>query len=522
VSDAPELVGPDLAAGIPVSDLAEGRPLAGHAGGEAVLLVRRGEAVFAVGATCSHYGGPLAEGLVVGDTIRCPWHHAVFELGSGRALRPPALNPIGCWTVVREGDRVRVAEKRPVATAAPHPDGASHPAGAPPALAGAPESVVIVGAGAAGLAAALAVRDAGYAGPVALVGAEDTPPIDRPNLSKDYLAGSAPEEWMPLRPPGFYAERGIDLATGVAAVELDVRARRVTLADGRVLPFGALLLATGATPVRLPLPGGSLPHVHTLRTLADSRAIVAGAGAAQHAVVMGAGFIGLEVAASLVARGLQVHVVAPDARPLERALGPQVGDFLRSLHESRGVVFHLGQRAAAIEAGAVILGGGQALPAELVVIGAGVRPDTLLADRAGLATDRGIVVDAFLETSAPGVYAAGDVARYPDPHSGQRVRIEHWVVAERQGRAAGRNLLGLSEPFEDVPFFWSQHYDVTLACVGHAERWDDIEVDGSLEARDCTLTYRAGGRTLAVVTLFRDGASLAAEAAMERALAERV
>jgi NADPH-dependent 2,4-dienoyl-CoA reductase/sulfur reductase-like enzyme len=304
---------------------------------------------------------------------------------------------------------------------------------------------------------------------------------------------------MSLRPPEAYAERGIELVTGVAAVELDVRARRLTLADGRELGFGALLLATGAAPVRLPLPGATLPHVHTLRTLADSRAIAAVAVAGARAVVLGSSFLGLEVAASLRARGALVHVVGLDARPLERALGPEVGDFVRALHEAHGVVFHLGQTVMAV----------------------GVRPNTLLAERGGLAVDRGVVVDAFLETSAPGVYAAGDVARYPDPHSGQRVRIEHWVVAERQGRAAGRNLVGLSEPFESVPFFWSQHYDVTLNCVGHAARWDAVETDGSLEARDCALTYKAGERTLAVVTVGRDAASLAAEAEMESALAER-
>ena len=495
---APE--GPDFAAGVALSAIPDGGFLSGRVGDEPVLLFRRGGDVMAIGATCTHYGGPLAEGLVVGDTVRCPWHHACFSLRTGEDLRPPALTPVASWEVVRDGERVQVGEKK----AAP---------GAKPSPSAPPDSVVIVGAGASGLVAALTLRREGYAGAVTLIGAE--PPVDRPNLSKDYLAGKAPEEWIPLRPPEFYVEQKIELATGVAAAELDVAGRRAVLADGRSIPYGALLLATGAEPVRLDVPGSSLPHLHYLRTLADSRAVIAGTSGARRAVVVGSSFIGLEAAASLRERGLEVHVVSRDARPLEKILGPEVGDLVRAIHEEHGVVFHFSESTASIDAKSVTLTGGASIPADIVVIGIGVRPRTELAERAGLRVDRGILLDAFLEASVPGVYAAGDAARYPDPRTGAPIRIEHWVVAERQGQTAARNIIGRREPFRAVPFFWSQHYDAVLNYVGHAERWDATDLDGSLASREFRLTYKADGVARAVLTMSRDKDSLAAEAAME-------
>jgi 3-phenylpropionate/trans-cinnamate dioxygenase ferredoxin reductase subunit len=496
--------GRDLAQGLPLADLADGAMVSGHVDGEAVLLVRQGGELFAIGAHCTHYGGPLAEGLLVGDTVRCPWHHACFSLRTGQPVRPPALNDLKCWRVEQRDGQAFVREQQPEAK--------------PPALAaaGLPESVVIVGGGAAGNAAAETLRREGYQGPITLFSADHSMPYDRPNLSKDYLAGTAPADWIPLRSEDFYADHDIDVRLGHRVVGIDPAQKTVTFADGGRASYGALLLATGAEPVRLPVPGAEMPHVHVLRTLADSDTLIAHAGSARRCVVVGASFIGLEVAASLRNRGLEVHVVAPEARPMERVLGPALGDMVKAIHDSHGVVFHLGAGVESISAGHVRLSTGEDLQADLVVVGIGVRPETTLAQEAGLAVDRGVTVDAFLQTSGPGIYAAGDIARWPDPITGDRIRVEHWVVAERQGVVAARNILGRRERFAEAPFFWSQHYDVVINYVGHAEQWDRVEIDGDPAAHDCAVTYWRGGRKLAVATVGRDLENLRAEVALEQ------
>jgi NADPH-dependent 2,4-dienoyl-CoA reductase/sulfur reductase-like enzyme/nitrite reductase/ring-hydroxylating ferredoxin subunit len=498
---------PDLTQGVPADQLSDGGMLAGHVGEEPVLLVRCGDDFYAVGATCSHYGGPLAEGLVVGDTVRCPWHHACFSVKTGEAVQAPAFNPLPCWKVDRRGDKVFVLDKK--APARPH-----RTAGV--ARTELPARIVIVGGGAAGFAAAEKLRREQYEGSLVIVSGEEAPPVDRPNLSKDYLAGKAPEDWIPLRPDSFYSENGIELRLGVQATGVDVRAREVVLEGGTRLAYDRLLLATGAEPVRLSIPGAELPHVRVLRSLADSRAIIERAAAARRTVVLGASFIGLEVAAALRERNVDVHVVAPSPRPMEHILGPQMGDFVRALHEQHGVVFHLGETPTKIDKKQVALSGGGTLDADLVVAGIGVRPRTALAESAGLALDRGIVVDEYLETSAPGIFAAGDIARWPDPHTGGKIRVEHWVVAGRQGQAAALNMLGCRQKFSAVPFFWSQHYDVPINYVGHAESWDRLTVDGDIAARDCLLRYERNGRALAVASIYRDVENLQAELAMER------
>ena len=497
--------GPDLALGIPIDAIAAGTMLAGHVGDDAVLIARQGDEFFAIGATCTHYNGPLAEGLLVDDTVRCPWHHACYSLRTGEALHAPALAPVACWTTDRRDGKVfvRAKEDRP----------------AKPRVAtnrNRPQRIVIVGGGAAGFAAAEMLRRQRYEGGIVMLSDDKAAPVDRPNLSKDYLAGTAPKEWVPLRDDSFYADQRIDLRLACEVASIDRARREVATAGGDRVAYDRLLLATGAAPVRLPLPGMDLPHVHTLRTLADSRAIIAQSANARAAVVMGASFIGLEVAASLRARGIEVHVVAPDKRPMERVLGPQIGDFVRALHEEHGVIFHLQDTASAITRDAVTLASGPTLHADLVVVGIGVRPRLDLAQHAGLAIDRGVSVDEYLQTSDADVFAAGDIARWPDRHSGAAIRVEHWVVAERQGQVAALNMLGARQRFDAVPFFWGQHYDVPINYVGHAERFDAVEIDGDIGSRDCVVRYMSGGRALAVASIYRDRESLLAELAMER------
>jgi NADPH-dependent 2,4-dienoyl-CoA reductase/sulfur reductase-like enzyme/nitrite reductase/ring-hydroxylating ferredoxin subunit len=499
--------GPDLTRGVSLSEFKDSK-LLGHVGEEDVLLVRSGTDVFAIEPSCSHYHGPLAEGLVVGDTIRCPWHHACFSLRSGEATRPPAVNALAVWDVTRDRDKIIVQRKRE----APKPSMAHRSAPAP-------EKFVIVGGGAAGFAAAETLRREGFAGAITMLSSDGAMPVDRPNLSKDYLAGNAPEDWLPLRGEDFYQDAGIDLRLNTNVSVIDPKTRSVTLGNGDKLPFDRLLLATGAEPVKLQIPGADQPHVHTLRSVADSRAIIKAAGSAKRALVIGASFIGLEVAASLRARKLEVHVVAPEERPMQKVLGPDMGDFVRALHEENGVNFHLKDTVEKLDGTRATLKSGAVIEADLVVVGIGVKPRLALAEQAGLAIDRGVSVSEYLETSASGIFAAGDIARWPDPHSGQTIRVEHWVVAERQGQTAARNMMGRRERFDAVPFFWSQHYDVPINYVGHAESFDDIAIDGSIRDRDCLLRYRKDGRVLAVASIYRDLDNLKAELEMERSRA---
>ena len=343
--------------------------------------------------------------------------------------------------------------------------------------------------------------------------------VDRPNLSKDFLAGNAPPDWMPLRNDDWYVERRIELLLNSRVTAIDTARREVRLEGGGARTFDALLLATGADPVHLDIPGAAPGQVQTLRSFADGRSIARKAGSARSALVIGSSFIGLEVAASLRGRGIDVHVVAPEAIPMRRVLGDELGRVIHDLHVARGVRFHLGTTVARLDGSRATLSDGTSIDADLIVAGVGVRPTIALAEQAGLAIDRGVSVDAFLQTSAPGIFAAGDIARWPDPHSDAGIRVEHWAVAQRQGQVAALNMLGRRQPFAATPFFWSQHYDVTLQYDAHAEQWDSLSIDGSPSAHDCTVRYIRNGRTLAVATIARDLESLRAERDLERDMA---
>jgi nitrite reductase/ring-hydroxylating ferredoxin subunit/thioredoxin reductase len=383
--------GPDLTQGVATSEVAEGAFLVGRGGGTAVLVARVDGKLSAISATCRHYHGPLGDGVLVGDTVRCPWHHARFCL-TGEAIGAPAIDPVDCWRVEERDDLVFVREKGhvPATKRAPAKGAAT------------PRRIVVVGSGGGGFAATEILRREGYDGAVTIVSAEADPPYDRPNCSKDYLAGKAPLEWMALRDAGFYERTGIDLRAGAEVGALDLQASSVVLKDGVGLPFEALILATGAEPIRPPIPGFDQANVHVLRSLTDCEAIIRDATPGRQVAIVGASFLGLEVAAALVGRGLEVHVIAPEATPLAKVLGEELGRFIRSVHEGKGVKFHLGRSVTGFAGGRVALDDGSGVPADFVVAGVGVRPRIGLAQDAGLAVDHGIVVDATPADQRPG------------------------------------------------------------------------------------------------------------------------
>ncbi|HVX41834.1 MAG TPA: FAD-dependent oxidoreductase [Gemmatimonadaceae bacterium] len=496
----------DVAEGIPSAELPDGSMLEGALDGERVLLARAGGVPYAIGAQCSHYGASLANGLLVDDTVRCPLHHACFSLRTGDALCGPAFTPVASYEVTESDGVVRVGARRAATTRRPGSVGAQHRVG----------TIAILGAGAAGAAAADMLRRRGYDGRVVMLSAEHELPYDRPNLSKDFLAGTAPEDWLPLRPREYYDDANIELMLGHRVSGIDSAARELkTLSGGRV-SYDRLLIATGAEAVRLPVATHRLRHVFTLRSTADARAIIAASHSARRAVVVGASFVGLEAAASLRARGIEVDVVAQGRTPLEPVFGPELSAFVRGLHESRGVRFHVNETVRAIDESHVTLSGGGRLEAQLVVVGIGVRPSVAVAQWAKLDVGDGVNVDEFLETSRPGIFAAGDIACWPERVTGSRARMEHWNVAVRQGQIAACNMLGERIPFTAVPYFWSQHYDVTIQYTGLQGGWDQATMHGNPADRDCAVEYRRAGALVGVATIGRDMANLRAELAFER------
>jgi NADPH-dependent 2,4-dienoyl-CoA reductase/sulfur reductase-like enzyme/nitrite reductase/ring-hydroxylating ferredoxin subunit len=502
-----ELEGPDFSAGISLDDLAKNATIAGRVGNEAVLLSKFDDGLFAVSGSCTHYHADLADGLLSRGTVRCPWHHACFDLRSGRALRAPALDALDTWLVEVEGNIAFVRRKLEYKSTGQ-------------LEASNIEKIVIIGGGAAGLTCAHELRQLGFSGAVTMLSADQDPPVDRPNLSKDYLAGSAPDEWMPLRSDSWYRDNEIDLRLDTEVVRIDPVARRVHTRTGDEVGYDRLLIATGSEPNRLTGNGFDHDAVVTLRSFADARAIAARVTHGTTAAVVGSSFIGLEAAAALRKRGVEVHVIAPEKMPFERLLGEQVGLFLKALHERNGVRFHLGTSVTSFANRAVLLADGQAISADIVLVGIGVRPRTSLAVSAGIEAPAGIAVDAFLRTVVPDIFAAGDIAAYPDPVTGEPTRIEHWVVAEQQGQAVAANMLGLRKRYQAVPFFWTKQYDVSVRYVGRASQWDEVVIDGDVSARDFIARYYDKGVHRASAGVGRDREMLEEERHFERLIAQ--
>ena len=515
---------PDFAFAASLADLPDGSMRQVDVGGTAVLLSRVDGEVYATTAFCTHYGAPLAGGVLRGSTVVCPWHHAAFDVCSGALCEPPALDALRTFPVELRGDEVWVAAP---ADADAHGKGVAYREsdGTTPDMADAAADdrlALILGAGAAGQAAAEALREDGFAGRIALVTPEARAPYDRTKLSKAYLAGDAPGEALPLRDRTFFERHGIELWTGREVVALDAEARTAKLSDGESVRYDACLVATGGTPRRLPVGGADLDGVHVLRSWEDAQAVVAEAEGAARAVVVGGSFIGMETASSLTGRGVEVTVVDRAEVPLAAALGDALGRMLQDAAEAKGVRFALGAELDRIERDgdglAVHLAGGEPLRADLVVLGVGVTPATGFLDGAPFRRDDGgLDADAALQL-APALFAAGDVAAYPEARLGERVRIEHWRLAQQHGRHAARNLFADEPaPFTGVPFFWTGQFGVNVRYVGHAEGWDEVVVDGSLADRDAAVYYLAGGRAVAGAFVGRDPAA----ASFELLLAER-
>ncbi|WP_045393368.1 FAD-dependent oxidoreductase [Falsirhodobacter sp. alg1] len=481
---------PDFTQGIDANALTEGVPLAGTVDGKSVILVRKDGVVRALSGECTHLSAPLENGLVAEGEIRCPWHHARFDLTTGEAVGAPAITPLSCYPVEQADGRIRVLPKpNKVPVVKPAGDG---------------DRIVVIGGGAAGHALAEMMGRHGQGARVTLLTADEAP-YDRTMCSKQYLAGKKPRDDCFLPAP-----KGVDVRTGVTVSAIDPVAKEVTTAAGDRIAYGRLVLATGAQATQPDFAG--VTNVYLLRDLADADALIAAANDSKTAVVLGSGFIGLEVAAALVGQGLRVDVVTHDPVPLAKILGPEAGGFVQGLHEQNGVTFHVGRSIARYDENSVVLDDGLEITADLVVSGIGVRPRVDLASQAGLAlgpSEDGVAVDAMLRTSNPDIHAIGDIARYPDPRGGEALRVEHWVHAQRQGQYLARCFMGMEHgPFADTPFFWSGHYGTQLRYVGHGSA-EQRTIEGDVDGGEFAIHYE-GNRAL--LTCQRDIPSLQAEA----------
>ena len=491
----------DLTQWVKVEAAPDGGILAGVVGEARVFVWRKGNRLKAYNADCPHLGGPLNEGVVAGLTIRCPWHHACFDLTTGEATAAPAFDALHEYVLTLDDDRFCVKSA--------HARTRRHP-GRQEASRG---TMAIIGAGAAGFAAADAIRKLGWRGGLTIFSEEREQPYDRTLLTKDYLEGSFADDRLPIARHSL-ADLGVDFEAGASVQKIEPGNKRLRLANGDERPYEKLLLATGATPRRLGVPGGNLAHVMVLRSLQDCRRILAKVSSTAPVAVVGGSFIAMEAAASLSGRGLSVDVIAPEEHPLEKVFGRELSDLVLGVHAGKGARLHLGAKVARIENKQVVLQGGERIDADVVVVGIGVEPRLRLAEAAELALDRGVLVSSCLQTSDPDIFAAGDIARWPDPRTGENLRVEHWVVAERQGQVAAANMLGGDQAFTMVPFFWTKHFDLSIRYVGHAETWDETLVEGDLANRNGLVRFRRAGRDLAVATVERDKDSLRAELTM--------
>jgi len=486
--------------------LEEGSPTVVEAHGRRILLLKRRGKVHAHTADCTHYGASLKRGMLSGDEVTCPWHHGRFDVCTGAAVAGPAYADLDEVPVKVESGRVFVGPPRRRTLRRPEGDDG--------------RTFVIVGGGAGGHAAAESLRREGFAGRILMLTEDDAAPYDRTALSKGFLAGKTGAEELPLRGTDFYSEAGIEILTGHRATGLDPAGHRLSLANGESLAYDRVLLATGATPRRPDLPGADRKGCFVLRSLADGEAIRAAAERSETAAILGAGFIGLEVASALRQRGLEVHVIAPETIPLVNIFGEAIGRWLLELHREKGVHFHLGATARAIKGAKDVegleLSDGSHVAADMVVVGIGVVPAVDWLQGTDLVRDGAVPVDARFRTGAPDIFAVGDIALLPAPPGGKPFRVEHWAVAQRQGRHAARNMLGSDEPYSEPTFFWTSQYNLTLIHIGDGTAADRIVVRGEIGPKGFLAGYYADDKLKAVATLGRTAESMALDALLRR------
>ncbi len=492
-----------------VNDLQDGEKQQVTVNETDIMLVRSKGQYYAVGAYCTHYQAPLVDGVLSNNQIICPWHNAYFEINTGAQLEPPGLDSLPCFAVRIEGEDVIVSvpqscsqtRTRVMAEYNSEID---------------KRTFVILGAGAAGAHAAETLRVEGFQGRVIMVTQEDQIPYDRTWLSKDYFTGKVKKEQLPLRTPEFYQEHNIEVLLNKQVVQVDAKAKTITFADGESLNYDALLVATGGKPRQLDVDGADLKNIFTLRSAADTERILTAASRANQAVVVGSSFIGMEAASSLTQRGVKVTVISPDSIPFKKILGEEVGQLFKQVHEENGVIFKSGTKVIRVEGDgkveAVILDNQERIPTDMIVVGIGVQPATDFLESLDLHEDKSILVNEYLSCTTKGIenlYAAGDIARFPDWRTGKDTRVEHWRIAAQQGRIAAHNMLGKSVKFQTVPVFWTMQFDFPLRYVGHAKEWDEIIVDGDLEKREFIVFYVKDNQVLATASSKRDTESAA-------------
>ncbi len=478
------------------------------ADGKEILIVKTKGKISALGAYCTHYGASLEEGVLHGDKIICPLHHACFNSHSGDLLEPPAFEALPKYNVSIDGDDVSVSL----------PD--ELPFSRTPEMSKKENDdfvYAIIGGGAAGYGAAQAMREAGFEGKIVMFTKEDKTPYDRPNLSKDYLEGSAQPEWMPIRPDDFYKNYGIEIEFNKNVKSVSIKSKKIKFEDSSDCKFDKLLIATGGTPIKLNIPGSDLRNIFYLRSFDDADKIIekiqgmlADKQTSKKAVVVGSSFIGMESANSLAERGLEVTVVSLDETPFELTFGKEIGKLIQKKYEAKGIKFKLGRKVKNFTQEEKItfvgLDNNEKIEADLIVIGIGVKPSTDIIDLeknpdGGIKVDKTFHIVVNSDKAAENIYAAGDVASFFDSKTNSQTRIEHWRTAMQQGRIAGFNMAGVKKEYSSAPFFWTMQAGLKIDYVGHAKKWDDIIYRGNIKSEKFMAFYVLQDKVVAAAGL---------------------